>query len=129
MEWEHEWDNQEGWQTIFTQLFLTSGGAFTTLSGGSVRGSEAGSNPSDHWAEANGKPFGSSAQQPQPPEGTPSSNGSTQPLLRRNQYWVSKTDISIEGDIPLQCIHIFNRYDKGDRRIPSRRHRFRLRSR
>ena len=82
-----------------TELFLIShclhispsclsGGAFTTLNGGSVRGSEAsGSNPSDHWAEVNGKPFGSSAAQ-HPPDGTPTSSGSTQPLLRRNQYWV-----------------------------------------
>lgn len=77
------WDNSHN-----VNLFLTLGGAFTTLNGGSVRGSEAGSNPSDHWAEVNGKPFGS-AQQPQPPDGTPSSNGSTQPLLRRNQYWVN----------------------------------------
>ena len=76
------------WNSHNFNIFRTPGVAFTTLNGGSVRGSEAGSNPSDHWAEVNGKPFGS-AQQPQPPDGTPSSNGSTQPLLRRNQYWVN----------------------------------------
>ena len=84
-----------------------SGNGFTTLTGGPFRQqpdlngggdmngyprstSVAGSNPSDHWAEVNGHPYagGDSGPQPPPADGTPTSSGSTQPLLRRNQYWV-----------------------------------------